>query len=44
VGLDPGGAFGLDGLGEHPPGPIPEDLGEHVLAGGSGTMSIPVVD
>src|SRR5689334_13984990 len=33
-----------DGLGEHPPGPIPEDLGEYVLAGGRGTTSIPVVD
>jgi hypothetical protein len=44
VGLDPGGGLGLDGLGEHPPGPIPEDLIEDVLAGGQGTMSIPVVD
>jgi hypothetical protein len=34
VRLDPGGGLGLDGLGEHPPRPIPEDLGEDVLAGG----------
>ena len=29
MGVDPGGHLGLDGLGEHPPGPVPEDLGEH---------------
>ena len=34
--VDPGGDLGLDGLGEHPPGPVPEDLGEDVLAGGQG--------
>jgi site-specific DNA recombinase len=32
VGVDPGGDLGRDGLGEHPPGPVPEDLGQHVLA------------
>ena len=36
VGVDPGGDLGLDGLGEHPPGPVPEDLGEDVLALGQG--------
>jgi hypothetical protein len=30
---DPGGGLGLDGLGEHPAGAVPEDLGEDVLAG-----------
>jgi hypothetical protein len=32
VGVDPGGDLGLDGLGEHPPGPVPEDFGQDVLA------------
>jgi hypothetical protein len=32
VGIDPGGDLGLDGLGEHPRGPVPEDLGQDVLA------------
>ena len=36
VGLDPGGGFGLDGLGQQPAGAVPEDLGEDVLAGGQG--------
>jgi hypothetical protein len=36
VGGDVGGDLGLDGLGEHPPGPVPEDLGEDVLALGQG--------
>jgi hypothetical protein len=31
---DPGGDLGLDGLGEHLAGALPEDLGEDVLAGG----------
>ena len=30
VGVDPGGDLGLDGLGQEPPGPVPEDLGQHV--------------
>ena len=34
--VDPGGDLGLDGLGEHPAGPVPEELGEDVLAGGQG--------
>ena len=34
--VDPGGDLGLDGLGEHAPGPVPEELGEDVLAGGQG--------
>src|SRR5262249_8884087 len=34
VGRDPGGGLGLDGLGEHPTGTVPEDLGEDVLLGG----------
>ena len=33
---DAGGDLGLDGLGEHPPGAVPEDLGEDVLAGRRG--------
>jgi hypothetical protein len=36
VGVDPGGDLGLDGPGEHPAGPVAEDLGEDVLAGGQG--------
>ena len=36
VDVDPGGDLGLDGPGEHPPGPLPEDLGEDVPAGGQG--------
>ena len=36
VGVDPGGDLGLDGLGEHPPGPVPEEVGEDILAGGQG--------
>ena len=32
--IDPGGDLGLDGLGEHPPGPVPEEVGEDVLAVG----------
>jgi hypothetical protein len=31
VGAGPGGNLGLDGLGEHPPGPVAEDLGQDVL-------------
>ena len=34
--VEPGGDLGLDGLGEHPAGAIPEDLGEDVLAGRQG--------
>ena len=30
--VDPGGDLGLDGLGEHLTGPVPEELGEDVLA------------
>ena len=31
VGLDPGGDLGLDGLGQEPPGPVPKQVGQHVL-------------
>jgi hypothetical protein len=31
--VDPGGDLGLDGLGEHAAGPVPEEVGEDVLAG-----------
>ena len=34
--VDPGGDLGLDGLGEQAPGPVPEEVGEDVLAGGPG--------
>jgi site-specific DNA recombinase len=30
--VDVGGDLGLDGLGQHPSGPIPEQVGQHVLA------------
>jgi hypothetical protein len=36
MGVDPGGDLGLDGLGQHPAGPVPEDLGDDVLALGQG--------
>ena len=36
VGVDSGGDLGLDGPGQHPPGPVPEEVGEDVLAGGRG--------
>ena len=36
VGVDPGGDLGLDGLGQQPSGPVPEEVGEDVLAGGPG--------
>ena len=36
VGVDPGGDLGLDGLGQEPPGPVPEEVGEDVLAGCQG--------
>src|SRR5512142_1688945 len=32
MGVDPGGDLDLDGLGQHPASPVPEDLGEDVLA------------
>ena len=34
--VDPGGDLGLDGLGQQAPGPVPEEVGEDVLAGGPG--------
>ena len=34
--VDPGGDLGLDGLGQQPSGPVPEEVGEDVLAGGPG--------
>src|SRR5262249_22446079 len=34
VGLD----LGLDGLGEHPAGSLPEDLGQGILRGGGSTV------
>jgi hypothetical protein len=36
IGVDPGGDLDLDGLGQHPASPVPEDLGEDVLALGQG--------
>lgn len=36
MGVDPGGDLGLDGLGQHPAGTVPEDLGDDVLALGQG--------
>ena len=36
VGVDPGGDLGLDGLGQQASGPVPEEVGEHVLARGQG--------
>jgi hypothetical protein len=32
VGVDVGGDLGLDGLGQHPPGPVPEQVGQDVVA------------
>jgi hypothetical protein len=37
---DPGGDLGLDGLGEHAPGAIPQDLGEDAMAGGPGLLTV----
>jgi site-specific DNA recombinase len=34
--VDPGGDLGLGGLGEHPPCPVPEEVGKDILAGGRG--------
>ena len=34
--VDPGGDLGLDGLGQKPASPIPQEVGEHVLAGYQG--------
>ena len=34
VGVDPGGDLGLDGLGQQPPGPVPEEVGQDVLGAG----------
>ncbi len=33
---EPGGDLGLDGLGQEPPGPVPQQLGQDVLALGRG--------
>ena len=32
--VDPGGDLGLDGLGQEPPGPVPEEIGRGVLGAG----------
>jgi hypothetical protein len=34
--VDPGGDLGLDGLGQEASSPVPEEVGEHVLAGDQG--------
>ncbi len=34
MGLDPQGDLGLDGLGQEPPGPVSEEVGQGVLGGG----------
>jgi hypothetical protein len=32
MGVDPGGDLGLDGLGQEATCPVPQDVGQHVLA------------
>ena len=36
TGVDPGGDFGLDGIGQETPGPVPEDVSQDILSLGQG--------